>query len=128
MLAQRHVPGGRAGVLGPGPFQVVTYFDALHDLGDPAGALRRAYDLLAPGGIVVAVEPWSTDRLEDGIDNPIARLDYAISTSLCTPTSLAQPGAYGLGTSGGPTRRLGLLTDAGFTSARVASTPARTWY
>jgi hypothetical protein len=27
---------------------------------------------------------------------------YAISTSLCTPTSLAQPGAYGLGNSGGP--------------------------
>jgi hypothetical protein len=109
-----------AGVLEPGPFQVVTFFDALHDLGDPAGALRRAYEVLSPGGIVVAVEPWSTDRLEDGSDNPSARIDYAISTSLCTPTSLAQPGAYGLGTSGGPTRRLRLLTAAGFVGARVA--------
>ena len=54
------------------------------------------------------------------VDNPIARLDYAISTSLCTPTSLAQPGAHGLGTSGGPTQRLRLLTDAGFIAARVA--------
>jgi Methyltransferase domain/Rv2258c-like winged HTH domain len=111
---------GEASVLEPGSFQVVTYFDALHDLGDPLGALRRAYELLSPGGIVVAVEPWSTDRLEDGIDNPIARIDYAISTSLCTPTSLAQPVAYGLGTSGGPTRRLRLLTEAGFVAARVA--------
>jgi hypothetical protein len=109
-----------AGVLEPGPFQVVTFFDALHDLGDPAAALRRAYELLSPGGIVVAVEPWSTDRLEDSVDNPIARLDFAISTSLCTPTSLAQPGAHGLGTCGGPTQRLRLLTDAGFTAARVA--------
>jgi Methyltransferase domain/Rv2258c-like winged HTH domain len=109
-----------AGVLEPGPFQVVTFFDALHDLGDPAAALRRAYELLSPGGVVVAVEPWSTDRLEDGIDNPIARIDYAISTSLCTPTSLAQPGAHGLGTSGGPSPRLQLLTEAGFAGARVA--------
>jgi 2-polyprenyl-3-methyl-5-hydroxy-6-metoxy-1,4-benzoquinol methylase len=108
-----------ASVLEPGPYEVVTFFDALHDLGDPAGALRRAYELLAPGGIVVAVEPWSTDRLEDGIDNPIARLDFAISTSLCTPTSLAQPGTHGLGTCGGPAPRLQLLTDAGFAAARV---------
>jgi 2-polyprenyl-3-methyl-5-hydroxy-6-metoxy-1,4-benzoquinol methylase len=108
-----------AGVLGAGPFDVVTYFDALHDLGDPVAALRRAHALLAPGGIVVVVEPWSTDRLEDEIDNPIARLDFAISTSLCTPTSLAQPGTHGLGTCGGPAPRLQLLTDAGFAAARV---------
>ncbi len=105
---------------GPGPFDVVVFLDALHDMGDPAAALRRARDLLTPGGIAVAVEPWSTDRLEDGIDNPVVRLDYAVSTSLCTPTSLAQPGAYGLGNSGGPTRRLSLLAEAGFRDAHVA--------
>jgi SAM-dependent methyltransferase len=106
--------------LGPGPYDVVVYFDALHDLGDPQAALRRAHDLLTPGGILVAVEPWSTDRIQDSIGNPIARLDYAISTSLCTPTSLAQPGRFAMGTSGGPARRLELFTDAGFVDARVA--------
>lgn len=105
---------------GPGPYDVATFFDALHDLGDPGAVLRRAYELLTPGGIVVAVEPWSTDRLDDSIGNPIATLNYAISTSMCTPTSLAQPGSYGLGTCGGPSRRLQLLTDAGFVDARVA--------
>jgi SAM-dependent methyltransferase len=105
---------------GPGPYDVVAFFDSLHDLGDPVGVLRRARELLAPGGIVVAVEPWSTDHLDESIGNPIARLDYAISTSLCTPTSLAQPGGYGLGTSGGPSRRLDLLSGAGFVNARVA--------
>jgi len=104
----------------PGPYDVIAFFDALHDLGDPIAVLRRAHELLTPGGIVVAVEPWSTDRLDDSIGNPIARLDYAISTSMCTPTSLAQPGGYGLGTCGGPTRRLELLTGAGFVDARVA--------
>ena len=112
---------GDAAGSGPGPFDVVTFFDALHDLGDPRAALDRAYDLLTPGGILVAVEPWSTDRLEDSIDNPIARIGSAISTSMCTPTSLAQPGAYGLGTCGGPTRRLALLSAAGFHDAHVAA-------
>ena len=105
---------------GPGPYDVVAFFDALHDLGDPGAVLRRAHELLSPGGIVVAVEPWSTDRLDDSIGNPIARLDYAISTSMCTPTSLAQRGGYGLGTCGGPGRRLELLTGAGLVDARVA--------
>jgi SAM-dependent methyltransferase len=109
-----------ATAFGPGPYDVVAFFDALHDLGDPVAVLRRAHELLSPGGIVVAVEPWSADRLEDSIGNPIARLDYAISTSMCTPTALAQPGGYGLGTCGGPTRRLELLTGAGFVDARVA--------
>ena len=92
---------------------------ACDDLGDPVAALRHAYELLVPGGILVVVEPWSTDRIEDSIDNPVARLDYAISTSLCTPTSLAQPGGHALGTSGGPARRVRLLAEAGFASARV---------
>ncbi len=106
--------------VGPGPFDVVTFFDSLHDMGDPLAALRRAYDLLVEGGIVVAVEPWSLDRLEDGIGDPRTRLDFGISTAMCTPGSLAQPGAYGLGTQGGPTRRLALLTEAGFRDATVA--------
>jgi hypothetical protein len=104
-----------------GEFDVIVYFDALHDMGDPPAALRRAYESLADGGVVVAVEPWSTDRLEDGIGNPAVRMDYAISTSICTPCSLAQPGGYGLGNQGGPAPRLELLAEAGFRDPIVAA-------
>ena len=110
-----------ATALDHGPFDVVVFFDALHDLGDPPAALRRARDQLVPGGVVVAVEPWSLDRLCDGIGNPSVRLDYAISTSLCTPGSLAQPGGYGLGTQGGPAVRLALLAEAGFRNPTLAA-------
>lgn len=110
-----------AAQIGPGPFDVVTFFDSLHDLGDPPAALRRAYDLLPDDGIIVAVEPWSLDRLEDGIGDPRTRMDFGISTAMCTPGSLAQTGAYGLGTQGGPSRRLALLEDAGFRDATVAA-------
>ncbi|MGP4044628.1 class I SAM-dependent methyltransferase [Streptomyces sp. 2A115] len=110
-----------AAAFGPGPFDVVVFFDSLHDLGDPPAALRRAHEVLAEGGIVVAVEPWSLDRLEDGIGNPVVRIDYAASTSVCTPGSLAQPGGYGLGTQGGPAKRVELLTEAGFRDAKLAA-------
>ena len=110
-----------AAEIGPGPFDVVLFSDALHDMGDPPAALRRAYDVLVDGGIVVAVEPWSLDRLEDGIGNPSVRLDYAISTSLCTPAALGQPGAYALGTQGGPAVRLRLLAGAGFRAPTLAA-------
>jgi SAM-dependent methyltransferase len=110
-----------AAEFGPGPFDVVVFFDSLHDLGDPPAALRRAYASLAEGGIVVAVEPWSTDRLSDGIGNPLVRINYAASTALCTPGSLSQPGAYGLGTQGGPQVRLDLLAEAGFDTPAVAA-------
>ena len=112
---------GDATDIGDGEFDVVVYFDALHDMGDPPAAVRRAHSSLTEGGVVVAVEPWSTDRLEDGIDNPVVRMDYAISASICTPTSLAQPGAYGMGNQGGAAQRLKLLADAGFRSPFIAA-------
>ncbi|MEU4564474.1 class I SAM-dependent methyltransferase [Actinoplanes sp. NPDC023936] len=110
-----------AGVAGHGPFDVVVFFDALHDMGDPVAALRAAHASLNPGGIVVAVEPWSADDWTSTIGMPITRIGYASSTALCTPTSLGQPGAYGLGTLGGPSTRLALLAEAGFENPIVAA-------
>ncbi|MEV6305666.1 methyltransferase domain-containing protein [Actinoplanes sp. NPDC051861] len=110
-----------AAIGGHGPFDVVVFFDALHDLGDPAAALRAAYDALAPGGVVVAVEPWSADDWTSTIGMPITRIGYASSAALCTPGSLSQPGAYGLGTLGGPAKRLSLLAEAGFADPILAA-------
>jgi SAM-dependent methyltransferase len=112
---------GDAARFSGGTFDAAFFFDSLHDLGDPLAALRRVYGSLADGGVVVAVEPWSLDRLEDGIGNPTVRLGYSNSVSLCTPGSLAQPGAYGLGTQGGPAKRLELLRAAGFRDAKVVA-------
>ena len=104
-----------------GEYDVVVFFDALHDMGDPASALREAYASLCQGGIVLAIEPWSNDRLEDGIGNPLVQLDYALSTSVCTPCALAQQGRRAMGNQGGPTPRLELLTAAGFRDPIVAA-------
>lgn len=61
-------------------FDLVCFFDCLHDMGDPVGAARRAHAALKPGGTVLLVEPFANDRLEDNL-NPVGRLFYAASRS-----------------------------------------------
>ncbi len=65
-------------------FDLVTCFDALHDMGDPVGAARRIRAALAPGGAWMIVEPFAEDRLEANF-TPIGRMSYAASTMSCIP-------------------------------------------
>ena len=106
-----------------GSYDLVCFFDAVHDMGDPVGALAHARSVLSPGGHVFAVEPYAEDRLEDNLNNPVAAVFYAASSCICVPTSVSQGGAA-LGAQAGPARLTAAFTDAGFTTARVAaSTP-----
>jgi hypothetical protein len=57
-------------------------------------------------------------RLEDDFSNPYARVGYAISTLVCTPSSLAQPGAAALGAMAGENRLRQVLTEAGYPNVR----------
>ena len=73
----------------PGLYDLVAFFDCLHDMGDPVGAARHVLDTLAPDGIWMLVEPFAHDRVEENL-NPIGRIFYAASTMICTPASLSQ--------------------------------------
>ena len=77
-------------------FDVIAFFDCLHDMGDPVGAARQAHAALKPGGTVLLVEPFANDSLEQNL-NPVGRLFYAASTCVCTPNSLSQEVGLGLG-------------------------------
>jgi SAM-dependent methyltransferase len=106
-----------------GTFDLVCFFDCLHDMGDPVGALRRAGDLLAPDGTILLVEPMAGDRLEDNL-NPVGAAYYGFSTLLCTPSSLSQEVGAGLGAQAGEARLREVATAAGLASLRrVAETP-----
>jgi ubiquinone/menaquinone biosynthesis C-methylase UbiE len=103
----------------PGPgYDLITFTDCLHDTGDPVAAAARAREVLAPGGTTMIIEPLAADRLEDDFTNPYARIGYAISTLVCTPSSLAQPGATALGAMAGEARLRQVLTEAGYTRVR----------
>jgi SAM-dependent methyltransferase len=106
-----------------GPFDLVTTFDALHDMGDPLGAAHRVFEQLAPEGVWMIVEPFAGASVDDNL-NPVGRVFYSFSTFLCVPNALSQEGGYSLGAQAGeePMRRI--ATDAGFTRfRRVAETP-----
>lgn len=104
-------------------YDLVTFFDCLHDMGDPVGAARHVRKSLANGGTWMLVEPFANDRLEDNL-NPVGRLYYSASTLLCTPASLSQEVGLALGAQAGEQRLREVLTEAGFPRVRrVAQTP-----
>ncbi|MGZ4389598.1 MAG: class I SAM-dependent methyltransferase, partial [Gaiellaceae bacterium] len=104
-------------------YDLVTMFDCLHDMGDPAGAARHVRASLAPGGSWMIVEPRAGDRVEENL-NPVGRAYYGFSTFLCTPSSLSQEVGLALGAQAGEARIREIVLGAGFTSfRRVAETP-----
>jgi SAM-dependent methyltransferase len=111
-----------AGYSGQG-YDLVTMFDCLHDMGDPAGAARHVRETLAPDGTWMIVEPAAGDRVEDNL-NPVGRAYYGFSTLLCTPASLSQEVGLALGAQAGEARLTEVLHEGGFSRVRrTAETP-----
>ena len=106
-----------------GGYDVVTFFDCLHDMGDPTGAAAHVLSTLKPDGTWMIVEPFANDRPEEN-HNPIGRIYYSASTMICTPASLAQEVGAALGAQAGEERIHNVVTAAGFTRfRRAAQTP-----
>ena len=101
-------------------FDLVCFFDCLHDMGDPVGAALHAHRALRPGGTVLLVEPFANDKLEQNL-NPVGRMFYAASTFVCTPNSLSQEVGLGLGAQAGEARLRAVFQEAGFTHFRRAT-------
>lgn len=103
-------------------YDLVTFFDTLHDLGDPVGAAVHARRALADGGTLMLVEPRAGDDLATTLATiPLAPVSYAASTFMCTPNSLSQPVGLALGSQAGEARLREVLTEAGFGSVRRAA-------
>ncbi|MCA1982655.1 MAG: methyltransferase domain-containing protein [Nocardioides sp.] len=100
-------------------YDLICFFDCLHDMGDPIGALQHARAALAPGGTVMLVEPRAGDTLAENL-NPVGRVFYAASTMICTPSSLAQDVGAALGAQAGEARLRHVAESAGFTHVRRA--------
>ncbi|HWD58645.1 MAG TPA: class I SAM-dependent methyltransferase [Stellaceae bacterium] len=101
-------------------FDLVTFFDCLHDMGDPAGAAAHVRQSLKPDGTWMIVEPIAADRLEDNL-NPVSRLYYAASTMVCVPTSLAQEVGAALGAQAGEAKLREVIAAGGFSEVRRAT-------
>jgi 2-polyprenyl-3-methyl-5-hydroxy-6-metoxy-1,4-benzoquinol methylase len=108
-----------------GTYDLICFFDCLHDMGDPVGIARYARDHLAEDGTILLVEPFALDdKTANATDNPMAALLYTASSAICTPNSLAQEVGLGLGAQAGEARLREVFEQAGFTRfRRAAETP-----
>lgn len=104
-------------------YDLIAFFDCLHDLGDPEGAVAHARSAIADDGTVLLVEPFAGDRVEDNL-NPIGRAFYGFSTVICTMASKSQEVGLALGAQTGEARWRDIFTTAGFMRfARATETP-----
>ena len=101
-------------------YDLVCFFDCLHDMGDPVGACKHVKEALKPDGTCMIVEPFANDSLEENL-NPIGRAFYAFSTTICTPCSLNQEVGLALGAQAGE-KKIGMVAnEGGFSKFRVAT-------
>lgn len=104
-------------------YDLVTFFDCLHDMGDPVGAGIHVRNSLRTDGTWMVVEPYAGDSLEENL-TLVGRIYYSGSTMICTPASLAQEVGLALGAQAGEARLREVMTAAGFTRfRRAAETP-----
>ncbi|HEX4903247.1 MAG TPA: class I SAM-dependent methyltransferase [Acidimicrobiales bacterium] len=108
-----------------GVYDLICFFDCLHDMGDPVGAATYARHHLADDGTVLLVEPFALDaRDENAHDNPMAALLLHASATICVPNSLSQEVGAALGAQAGEARLRDVFERAGYTRfRRVAETP-----
>ena len=104
-------------------FDLIAFFDCLHDMGDPAGAARHARRALKSDGTCMLVEPFAGDDVADNL-NPVGRLYYGASSLVCVPVSLARNGPA-LGAQAGEQRLREIMVDQGgfATMRRATETP-----
>jgi len=104
-------------------YDLVTTFDCLHDMGDPAGAARHIRQALVPDGSWLIVEPMAADTTEGNL-NPVGRVYYNFSTLLCLPNARSQAGGVMLGAQAGEAAIRSVVLGAGFSAfRRAAQTP-----
>jgi ubiquinone/menaquinone biosynthesis C-methylase UbiE len=104
-------------------YDLVTIFDALHDMPDPLTAARHIRESLKPDGTFLLVEPYANDTVEANA-NPVGRLYYTCSTVICVAHSMTAEPRTALGAQAGEARLTAILREAGFTQVRrAAETP-----
>jgi SAM-dependent methyltransferase len=104
-------------------YDLIAFFDCLHDMGDPVGAASHALkSIKKPDGVVMIVEPFANDKIEDNL-NPVGRLFYAASSMSCVPSSLASNGPA-LGAQAGEAKIAEVVKAGGFKHFRRATQTA----
>jgi 2-polyprenyl-3-methyl-5-hydroxy-6-metoxy-1,4-benzoquinol methylase len=103
-----------------GSLDLITTFDCLHDMTDPAAMVAAIRAAIAEDGTWLLVDIKAHDTYADNArNNPMASLMYGISVLSCMSSALSDHGGAGLGTLGlSAARAEQMARDAGFTRFR----------
>jgi SAM-dependent methyltransferase len=101
-----------------GPYDLVTIFEALHDMNHPVAALQAVRASLAKGGSVVIADERVAERFAPPGDE-IERLNYGFSILHCLAVGLLDDDSAGTGTVIRPDTLRAYATDAGFSQVDV---------
>ncbi len=101
-----------------GRYDLVTVFEAVHDMSRPVEALRAMRAMLASGGSVLVVDERVAETFTAPGDD-IERFMYGWSIINCLATGMTEPGAAGTGTVLRPSTLEGYARDAGFGTFEV---------
>jgi 2-polyprenyl-3-methyl-5-hydroxy-6-metoxy-1,4-benzoquinol methylase len=100
-------------------YDLVTVFEALHDMSYPVDVLRAARGLLAEGGVVLVGDERTAESFEAPAGD-LERLYYGFSILHCLPVGMVGEGAVGTGTVMRPATVEAYARDAGFEGVEVA--------
>lgn len=104
-------------------YDLVTFFDCLHDMGDPVGAAKHVFKSLKENGTWMIVEPYAKEDFNDNL-NAVGRIFYNASSMICVPASLSQEKGLALGAQASDSRLKQVVQEGGFTRfRRTAETP-----
>jgi SAM-dependent methyltransferase len=109
-----------------GRYDLVTIFEALHDMSYPVDGLRTARLLLSEGGCVFVGDEKAAKRFAlDAGD--VERLNYGFSVLHCLPVGMVGENAAGTGTVMREDTVRGYAEQAGFAECEVAPIESDVW-
>jgi cyclopropane fatty-acyl-phospholipid synthase-like methyltransferase len=109
-----------------GRYDLVTIFEALHDMSQPVAALRAARGMLADGGCVLIADERTAERFAlDAGD--VERLYYGFSVLHCLPGGMVGDDPAGTGTVFREDTFRAYASEAGFTEIHVAPVDNDFW-
>ncbi|MCX5404028.1 methyltransferase domain-containing protein [Streptomyces sp. NBC_01298] len=109
-------------------YDLVTFFNALHDMGDPVAAAQHVHKSLDGEGTWMLVES-NVSPADIDTQTPAARMFMALSAVMCLPVAVAQRGPHALGNHSGEKAFRAIAEEAGFTRWRRATeTPVNAVY
>jgi 2-polyprenyl-3-methyl-5-hydroxy-6-metoxy-1,4-benzoquinol methylase len=107
-------------------YDLVTIFEALHDMSYPVDVLQTVRGMLTTGGRVFLADELTAERFSPEAGER-ERLSYGFSVLHCLPVGMVGSGAAGTGTVMRPDTMRRYARDAGFSACEVLPIEDKYW-